>query len=109
MAVDAANGKESPWRELYSVNRQKFLGGTWDWLKENQAGLIALDGGRMGWTERYVRAGNRQAAVRYASRLGGLFGERGYLSLELHGPADTAVARELVTIGDTIERWSCRK
>ncbi|MBX3058304.1 MAG: DNA polymerase III subunit alpha [Anaerolineae bacterium] len=72
----------------------------WGWLKENCAGLIALDGGRMGWTERYLRAGNRQAAARFASRLGGLFGEMGYLSLELHTPADTAVARELVAIGE---------
>ncbi|GIK55121.1 MAG: DNA-directed DNA polymerase [Chloroflexota bacterium] len=72
----------------------------WSWLKENSDGLVALDGGRMGWTERYVRAGNRQAAVRFASRLGGLFGEMGYLSLELHSAADTAVARELVAIGE---------
>ncbi|MCL4265615.1 MAG: DNA polymerase III subunit alpha [Anaerolineae bacterium] len=72
----------------------------WGWLKENSAGLIALDGGRMGWMERYVRAGNRQAAVRFASRLGGLFGELGGLSLELHNPADEAVARELVAIGE---------
>ncbi len=72
----------------------------WGWLKENSDGLIALDGGRMGWTERYLRAGNRQAAVRFASRLGGLFGEVGYLSLELHGVEDMPVAREMVTIGE---------
>ncbi len=85
-----------------SPAREQLLrqGVPWGWLKENSAGLIALDGGRMGWTERYVRAGNRQAAVRFASRLGGLFGEMGYLSLELHNAADTAVARELVTIGE---------
>lgn len=71
----------------------------WEWLKENQAGLFCLDGGRTGWTERYLRAGNQAAAVRFAARLGGVFGERGFLSLELHQPADTAVARELAGIG----------
>lgn len=82
-------------------NRDYLLrqGVPWSWLKENYVGLIALDGGRMGWTERYLRAGNRQAAVRFAARLGGLFGEMGHLCLELHSPADEAVARELVHIG----------
>jgi DNA-directed DNA polymerase III PolC len=72
----------------------------WNWLKENQTGLLCLDGGRMGWAERYLRAGNRQAAVRHASRLGGLFGEMGYLSIELHTPGDRAVAHELSSIGE---------
>ncbi|MCP4360978.1 MAG: DNA polymerase III subunit alpha [Chloroflexi bacterium] len=71
----------------------------WQLLKENREGLICLDGGRMGWTERYVRADNRQAAVRFASHLGGLFGENAYLSLELHTAADTVVAHELISIG----------
>ncbi|NJN54416.1 MAG: PHP domain-containing protein [Anaerolineae bacterium] len=85
-----------------SPAREQLLrqGVPWEWLKENQDGLIALDAGRMGWTERYVRADNRPAAVRFASRLAGLFGERAYLSLELHGRADTVIARELITVGE---------
>lgn len=67
----------------------------WQVLRENQAGLICLDGGRMGWTERFLRAGNMAAAVRFASQLGGIFAENGGLSLEVHTPADTAVCREL--------------
>jgi DNA-directed DNA polymerase III PolC len=72
----------------------------WELLRANHEGLICLEAGRMGWLERYVRAGNRQAAVRYASRLGGIFGEDGFLSLEIHSAADTAVAREVQAIGD---------
>lgn len=84
-----------------SARAQLLLQGVpWSWLKENVAGLVCLDGGAMGWTARYLRAGSPRAAARVASRLGGLFGEMAYLSLELHTPADTAVARELMTIGD---------
>jgi glycine/D-amino acid oxidase-like deaminating enzyme/nitrite reductase/ring-hydroxylating ferredoxin subunit len=35
MACDAALGRENPWRQLFSVNRKKLRGGTWDYLTEN--------------------------------------------------------------------------
>lgn len=84
-----------------SPQRDRLLrhGVNWALLKENRDGLFCLDGGRQGWTARFLRAGNQQAAVRYASRLGGVFAESACLSLELHQPEDTAVARELINIG----------
>jgi glycine/D-amino acid oxidase-like deaminating enzyme/nitrite reductase/ring-hydroxylating ferredoxin subunit len=35
MARDAALGKENPWQQLFSPNRKKIRGGTWDYVKEN--------------------------------------------------------------------------
>jgi len=73
----------------------------WEALKAHREGLICLSGGRAGWVERYLRAGDRAAAHRYAGRLAGVYGENFYLSLELHRPADAdrAIAQEVVTLG----------
>jgi glycine/D-amino acid oxidase-like deaminating enzyme/nitrite reductase/ring-hydroxylating ferredoxin subunit len=35
MARDGALARENPWQELFSVDRKKLRGGTWDYLKEN--------------------------------------------------------------------------
>jgi glycine/D-amino acid oxidase-like deaminating enzyme/nitrite reductase/ring-hydroxylating ferredoxin subunit len=35
MARDGAMGKENPWKELFSVDRKKIRGGTWNYLLEN--------------------------------------------------------------------------
>lgn len=32
---DAILGKQNPWAELFSVDRKKMRGGTWDYIKEN--------------------------------------------------------------------------
>lgn len=61
--------------------RRLRLGLSWEELKAHQRGLICLTGGRADWLERYLRAGNYQAATRYASRLGGLFTGNCYLSI----------------------------
>jgi DNA polymerase-3 subunit alpha len=73
----------------------------WDSLKANAAGLICLSGGRRGWIDRLLRAGNRAAAGRIVSRLAGIFGEAAWLALELHDrPGDDALAREVVALAD---------
>jgi DNA polymerase III subunit alpha len=84
-----------------SPEREKRLaqGLPWETLKAHTEGLISLSGGRIGWLERYLRAGNRAAASRYAAHLGGLYGERAFLSLELQRPEDAAVCQETVQIG----------
>jgi len=61
-------------------------------------GLLCLDGGRRGWTERLLRAGRPQAARRYAGRLAHLYGPHAFLSLELHRPEDAQVAEELSSL-----------
>jgi hypothetical protein len=83
-----------------SPEREKRLayGLTWDALKEHSRGLICLSGGRLGWLERYLRAGNPVAAGRYVGRLGGLYGDNCFLSLEIHQPEDEVVARETVQL-----------
>lgn len=48
----------------------------WEELRDNLTGLFCLTGGRDCWLERYLRAGQMQAAARYVARLGGLFGDR---------------------------------
>ena len=35
MARNAALGQKNPWQDLFSVNRKKLRGGTWDYVKEN--------------------------------------------------------------------------
>lgn len=75
---------------------------SWDALKAHSAGLICLSGGRQGWVERRLRAGDRAGALRYAGRLAGLYQQRAYLALELHRPADTAIAQEIVALGDRL-------
>ncbi len=71
----------------------------WTALAEHREGLICLSGGRRGWLERLLRAGDEQAARDYARRLAEIYGESAYLSLELHRPDDEAIAREIVAIG----------
>jgi len=71
----------------------------WDELKEHNEGIICLSGGREGWIQRFLAGGNLQAAKRYAAKLGGIFGEDAYLSLEIHQPLDTGLAQEVVDLG----------
>jgi DNA polymerase III alpha subunit len=75
---------------------------SWDALKADSAGLICLSGGRRGWVQRRLRAGDRGGALRYAGRLAGIYQQRAYLALELHRPADTAIAQEIVALGDRL-------
>ncbi len=72
---------------------------SWDDLKTGAEGLICLSGGRSGWLERLIRAGNQLAASRYAARLGGIFGDNAYLSLEIHEDKDREVAAEIAGLG----------
>jgi glycine/D-amino acid oxidase-like deaminating enzyme/nitrite reductase/ring-hydroxylating ferredoxin subunit len=36
MAVDAVAGRKNPWQELFSPDRKKLWGGTWNYLKQNK-------------------------------------------------------------------------
>jgi DNA polymerase III subunit alpha len=71
----------------------------WEAVAGHREGLICLSGGRMGWIERYVRAGDVAAAQLYAARLAGLFDENAYLALEIHDADDSAVAVEVSALG----------
>ena len=84
----------SPEREAIAAR-----GLSWNDLAAHREGLICLSGGRAGWIERYLRAGDRSAAQMYAGRLACIFDEDAYLALELHERADEAVAAEVVALG----------
>ena len=71
----------------------------WDEIAAHREGLICLSGGRMGWIERCLRAGDVSAAQLYAGRLAGIFEENACLALEIHTPADEAIAAEVVALG----------
>ncbi|MBK9050209.1 MAG: PHP domain-containing protein [Chloroflexi bacterium] len=71
----------------------------WDDLKAHRAGLICLSGGRRGWLERFMRRGDRAAAGRYAAKLGGIYGDKAFLSLEIHHPDDESLTREIAALG----------
>jgi DNA polymerase-3 subunit alpha len=78
------------------------MGLAWGDLEANREGLICLSGGRRGWVERLLRAGDREAATRYAGRLAALYGRDAYLSLEIHQPDDLLVAEALVDLGQRL-------
>jgi DNA polymerase-3 subunit alpha len=71
----------------------------WEDLVAHREGLVCLSGGRRGWLERFLRAGDLAAAARCAGRLADIYGDRAFLSLELHRPEDQDTARELVALG----------
>jgi DNA polymerase-3 subunit alpha len=71
----------------------------WDDLRAHREGLLCLSGGRRGWIERCLHAGDVQTARRLAGRLAGIYEEQTYLSLELHSAEDVAVAQEIVAMG----------
>jgi len=71
----------------------------WPALEANRQGLLCLSGGRAGWTERLLRAGDTDGAGRYAAHLAEVYGDGAYLALEIHRPADRAVAAEVVALG----------
>ncbi|PKO23451.1 MAG: hypothetical protein CVU38_04040, partial [Chloroflexi bacterium HGW-Chloroflexi-1] len=71
----------------------------WETLRAHRDGLICLSGGRAGWIERYLRAGDLAAAQIYAGRLAGIFDENACLALEIHGPKDEAIAAEVAALG----------
>lgn len=85
-----------------SATRSALLqnGVDWDLLKANREGVICIEGGRVGWLMRALRQQDQKTAVRYASRLAGIFGEDAYLSLEIHQPTDANIAHEVVRVGD---------
>ncbi len=84
----------SPEREAVAA---RGLG--WTDLAAHREGVICLSGGRMGWIERFLRAGDLSAAQLYAGRLAGIYEENACLALELHAPADEAIAAEVVALG----------
>ena len=71
----------------------------WDELAAHREGLICLSGGRRGWIERYLRAGDYAAAQLYAGRLAAIFEENAALALELHTAQDEQIATEVVALG----------
>ncbi|MGD8904071.1 MAG: DNA polymerase III subunit alpha [Anaerolineae bacterium] len=75
---------------------------SWKDLQEHREGLICLSGGRSGWVERLARAGDWEAAERYAARLAQLYGEDGYLSLEIHGLEDRPSVEALAVLGQRV-------
>ena len=46
-----------------------------------------------------MRSGDAAAAQRYAERLADIFGQNLHLALELHAPADAAIADALTALG----------
>ncbi len=94
----------SPQRELLAQQ-----GVTWEQLKENRAGLIAIAGGRHSLLTGWLHNGDQKTATSWLSRFGGLFDDHGYLALELHTPtdvkfsdakfSDAKFAREVAALG----------
>jgi DNA-directed DNA polymerase III PolC len=73
-----------------------------DDLRTHRKGLICLGGGRKGWMERCLRASDDRAAYRFTEHLAGIYGENAYLSLELHEPRGMDIAREIVSLGESL-------
>ncbi|MFN2188388.1 MAG: DNA polymerase III subunit alpha [Candidatus Promineifilaceae bacterium] len=67
-------------------------------IAAHSEGLLCLSGGRRGWVERLIRYGAEDDARRYVARLGGIFGEDAFLSLEVNSPEDEEVAQEIEAV-----------
>ena len=81
--------------------RRQRGGFAWAELRDHTDGLFCLTGGRADWLERFLRAGNRAAATRYVSQLGGLFDARCGLAISpdlLRGPL-RPLGDEIVALG----------
>ncbi len=87
-----------------SPQRQALARQGLDWgaLKAHSEGLICLSAGRQGWLERLLRRGETTAALHYAGRLAGIYGERAFLAVEIHRPSDEPVAREVLRLGQRL-------
>ena len=72
---------------------------SWEEIQAHREGLICLSGGRQGWIERYLRAGDLAAAQVYAGRLAGIFDDQAYLSLEIRSKADRPIVGEVAALG----------
>lgn len=70
----------------------------WSTLAEHREGLIGLAGGRRGWVERWLRAGDDAQARAYAEALASLYGDCAYLTLERHRAADDGVVEAVVSL-----------
>ncbi len=71
----------------------------WETLRSFRDGLICLAGGRRSWLGRALVRDEAAIAARYASRLGGLYGENAYLALEVHDPSEPSQTDAMVEIG----------
>ena len=71
-------------------------------LAAHAEGLICLSGGRRGWVERCLRAGDHRTALEFAEFLARVYGDRAYLSLEMQRPEDRAIAQGIVEVGNLI-------
>ncbi len=71
----------------------------WTALEAHREGLLCLSGGRVGWAERLLRAGDRYGARRTLARLAEVYGDGAYLALEIQQPEDQAVASEMRALG----------
>jgi DNA polymerase-3 subunit alpha len=69
-------------------------------LKGYREDLICIGGGRRGWLEAHLRAGDDGAARRHLAHLAGIFKDDLYLSLEIHRPEDQEIAQEIAAMGD---------
>lgn len=82
-------------------DRRRRHGLLWSELAPHTSGLICLTGGRSGWLERFLRAGNRPAAARYVAQLGGLFDDRFCLAVgpDLMNTDERPLADEIIGLG----------
>ena len=71
----------------------------WETLAAHAGGVYALSGGRAGWIERRLRAGDRRGATEMAARFAGVYQENPRLALEIHDPADLTIAGAVMEIG----------
>jgi DNA polymerase-3 subunit alpha len=78
-------------------------GASLDSLRACSEGLICLTGGRRGWVNRLLAAGDLRGALRHAGQLAGIYGEaHTYLSLEIAGSKGGSVAEATTEIGERL-------
>ena len=71
----------------------------WQVLGQYSEGLVAIEGGRAGWLCQLLHDGREAEAVRYLSRLGGLWQDDAWLGIELQQPTGPRLAQMTIDLG----------
>jgi DNA-directed DNA polymerase III PolC len=67
----------------------------WEDVAAHREGVFCLSGGRAGWIDRFLAAGDLSAAQAFAGKLAGTFDDSAALALEMDGASDAPRASEL--------------
>lgn len=90
----------SSWLQGNAQRESKLQRGlSWDLLSAHTNGLLCIDAGRFGTLCQLIQQDREREAVRFLSRLGGLWHEEACLGIEIHKTGDSELAQHMAALG----------